>query len=497
MSCLVQRGLQSRSMPGRHSSSDSLASRIAQLPAEKRRKILGSLSKEEARALQFEWGFWARPNQLLPAAGDWTTWLICSGRGWGKTRCGAEAVRALAEQRVRRITIVGRTAQAARDEMVEGESGIMAVSPPWFRPQYEPSKRRLTWPNGVVGTIRSADEPDTLRGPQHEVLWADELAAWKYDDAWDQAMFGLRLGKQPRAIVTTTPRPTKLIKALIVAASTVLSTGTTYDNRANLSKTFYDSVIGRYEGTRLGRQELLAEILDDAPGALWKRYLLDQHRVRKVPRLVRVAVGVDPAVSATEESAETGIVAAGLGEDGHGYVLEDASLEMASPGQWGAQVVSIFNIRQADKVIAEVNNGGDLVESNIKSAEGGKHVPVEKVHASRGKQVRADPVAALYERGMVHHLGSLPKLEDQMCSWDPTDPKAKSPDRVDALVANGLVGRPSGTRSSPRSGTERATLGLGPRLPSPLGSGWKYPRHRPSRAQQSLGQSRAETLSGL
>lgn len=381
----------------------------------------------------YTWRLWARPEQTAPAT-TWDNWLILAGRFWGKTRTGAEWVHEQA-QKVGRIALIARTAADIRDVMVEGESGIIATAHPARRPNYEPSKRRLTWPNGCIATTFSAEEPDQLRGPQFEKAWCDETAAWKYaDETWNQLQMVLRLGKHPQAVITTTPRPTPLIKRIVGDAGTVLTRGSTFDNRANMSKSFYERLIRNFEGTRLGRQELYAEILSDNPGALWKRDRIDDLRVRVHPPLRRVVVAVDPAVSSNATSAETGIVVVGLGSDGHGYVLEDASMS-ESPAKWGAQVVTVYSKQKADRVVGEVNNGGDLVEANIISAARDAKVQVayKAVRASRGKLTRAEPVAALYEQGRVHHVGAFPKLEDQLCDWDPTA-NQPSPDRLDALV---------------------------------------------------------------
>lgn len=416
-----------------HSSNDSLALSLAKLPEPQRRAILDQLSPAEAEAIRWEWGFWARPGQRRPP-GDWNIWLILAGRGYGKTRVGAQAILEAVELgHAKRIALVAETAADARDVMVEGESGIMACAPPWNRPSYQPSKRRLKWPNGAIATTYSAEEPDQLRGPQHDFAWGDEIAKWRYADAWDQLQMGLRLGLNPRTVATTTPRPTPLIKELFKDPGTVVTRGSTYENRANLSPKFIARVLAKYEGTRLGRQELEAEILDDAPGALWKRGRIEELRVmpKDVPRLTRIVVAVDPAVTANEDSDETGIVCAGLGVDGHAYIIEDGSLSKATPNQWAQQVVALYKRHKADRVVAEVNNGGDLVETNIRTAD--KHIAFTKVHASRGKAVRAEPVAALYEQGKVHHIGMFATLEDQMTSWDPVY-SAKSPDRMDALV---------------------------------------------------------------
>lgn len=321
--------------------------------------------------------------------------------------------------------------------MVDGESGILAVCPKAERPTWQPSKARLEWPNGARSLIFTADEPDRLRGKQHSDLWADEIAAWRYPDSWDQAQMGLRLGADPRACVTTTPRPTALVKALISSPTTIVTRGSTYENRANLAPAFFSEILARYEGTRLGRQELLAEILEDTPGALWTQAAIDSARVHRAPDLRRVVVAVDPAVTSSEDSDETGIVVAGVGpckckgaEETHAFVLEDLSGRY-TPDAWAQAAVKAYRRHKGDRIVPEVNNGGDLVVAAIRGVD--QTVPVRPVRASRGKAVRAEPVAALYERGLVHHLGTLPGLEDQMTSWDPAG-TGRSPDRVDALV---------------------------------------------------------------
>lgn len=357
------------------------------------------------------------------------------GRGAGKTRSGAEWVTKMAREYPGcRIAVVARTAADARDVMVEGESGILAVAPPWFEPEYLPSKRRIVWPNGSMATLYSGEEPDQLRGPQHHFALCDELASWSRPEAFDMLMFGLRLGQHPRVAITTTPRPTPLIKELLKDPTCVVVRGSTYENRANLAPTFFSQIVRKYEGTRLGRQELYAEILDDNPGALWSRDLLEATRVTGTPdlfrSLVRVVVGVDPEASSAEEAAETGIIVAGLGADGHGYVLDDMTIR-GSPYEWGRQVVSAYEKHQGDRVVPEINNGGEMVEYVIHSID--PSVAVRTVRASRSKQARAEPVAALYEQHRVHHVGVYAELEDQMVEWVPGTGQA-SPDRIDALV---------------------------------------------------------------
>lgn len=392
------------------------------------RQYWASLTPAEKVQRSWHWPFWARDAQL-PPDGDWRTWLILAGRGFGKTRSGAEWTRAQIEAGAcGRMALIGPTAADVRDVMVEGESGLLAIAPPWNRPTYEPSKRRLTWPNGAIATTYSADEPERLRGPQHDGGWCDEIGAWRYPEAWDMFQLGLRLGKNPRAVVTTTPKPTRLVRDLLSAPTTVKTGGATYDNAANLAPAFLDQIVRRFEGTRIGRQELYAELLTDTPGALWKRDAIEAGRVSRLPDLSRIVVAIDPAVTSGEGSDETGVIAAGLGADGHGYILDDRSMR-ATPDRWAREAVAAYHSRGADRIIAETNNGGDLVALTIRTVD--PTVAYKAVHASRGKTARAEPVAALYEQGRVHHCGTFPDLEDQLCTWTQGD---ASPDRLDALV---------------------------------------------------------------
>jgi phage terminase large subunit-like protein len=395
-----------------------------------------ALFHQLADALDSDWSLRARPNQL-PPPGLWTIWLLLAGRGFGKTRAGAEFVRTEVEAgRSRRVALVTSTAADGRDVVVEGESGLLAISSPWCRPNYEPSKRRLTWPNGAVATLYSAEEADRLRGPQHDLAWADELAAWADPDAWDMLMFGLRLGKHPRAVVTTTPRPIKIVRDLLAreGQDVVVSRGTSYENRDNLAPAFFAEIVRRYEGTRIGRQELNAELLDDVPGALWQRDWLDATRVEAAPDLRRIVVAIDPATTSGEESDETGIIVAGVCEEGHGYVLADLSGRYA-PHEWAAKAIGAYHQWKADCIVAEVNQGGDMVEAVLRQVD--PNVAFRSVHASRGKVTRAEPAAALYEQKRVHHVGLFPTLEDQMCAFTNDFDRKRagySPDRVDGLV---------------------------------------------------------------
>ena len=428
----------------------SLLEQLADLPKAEADALIRALAPDAAAAFEYHWRYRARPEQL-PPEGSWRVWLLMAGRGFGKTRCGAEWVRAEVKAGRRRIALVAPTAADARDVMVEGESGILAISPDHERPLYEPSKRRLTWPNGAIATTYSADEPERLRGPQHDAAWCDELGSWRFPEAWDMLMFGLRLGIDPRVMVTTTPRPTRLIRSLVDDPKTAITWGTTYANRANLAGAFLDQIVKKYEGTRLGRQELNAELLDDVPGALWNRGLIEAARPPMgfvLPDLVRVVVAIDPAASSGEDADETGIIVAGKDKLSRGYVLADLSGHY-TPTEWARIVVSAYRAHGADRVVAEINNGGEMVEATLRVVD--DNVAYTGVHATRGKVVRAEPVAALYEQGRIRHMGAFTQLEDQMCEFtpdldrskpkrDPTDPSSlgkggrTSPDRADALV---------------------------------------------------------------
>jgi phage terminase large subunit-like protein len=362
---------------------------------------------------------------------------VLGGRGAGKTRAGAEWVKALAlgihEPVIRtckRIAIVAPTYDEARLVMIEGVSGLLAVHYDDERPVYQPSLRTLTWKNGSVAQVFSAEEPDSLRGPQFDAAWCDELAKWRHaGEAWMNLQMALRMGDVPQAIITTTPRPTKLIRELINDAATVVTRSRTLDNFRNLSPVFLTDVVKRYGGTNLGRQELDGELIADDPDALWKRDLIERARVKAVPEIKRIVVAVDPPATSTAKSNACGIVCAGLGVDGHCYVLDDASVKRMRPLQWADRVVKLFHRRGADRIVAEVNQGGEMVRELLQQVDA--KVPIKTVHASRGKQARAEPVAALYEQGRVRHVGVFAELEDEMCS---AIGEGASPDRLDALV---------------------------------------------------------------
>jgi phage terminase large subunit-like protein len=377
----------------------------------------------------------ARRNQRLPGNdSEYDTLMALAGRGFGKTRTGSEWAWRMARD-LERGGLVGPTAADTRDIMVEGESGILACAPPTFRPVYEPSKRKLTYPNGAIQMLYSADEPDRLRGPQHHYVWGDELAAWRrLQYAWDMLQMGLRLGDHPQALVTTTPRPLPLIKALLKDPLCYVVRGSTYDNLSNLAPTFRRAVVARYEGTTLGRQELDAEILDDLPGALLSRAVIDASRVEVCPDLLLRVVAMDPA--GTGRRDETGLVAGGQGADGHGYLTHDAS-GAYTPRQAATRAWDLFEETRSDVLVYEDNFGKGWVHEVLTKEwrERGGHgsAPLAEVHASAGKQLRAQPVVLKYEQGKVHHVGVFGELEDQFTTWIP-DEDPKSPDRVDAAV---------------------------------------------------------------
>lgn len=400
-----------------------------------------------AKNLKYNWDLWARPTQKLPSLDlPWQVWMILSGRGWGKTRTGAEAIKKLMiENPGCRIGIIGMTAGAVRDTCYEGESGLLAVIPNELYTQnggrYNKSLGQLTLSNGSRAFGFSGADPEKLRGFQSHFLWMDELCAFSYaQEAWDMAMFGLRLGKSPRVIITTTPKPSPLIVELVRRGqeepnNVILTTGSTFDNKANLPDSQLEELRKRYEGTTMGRQELYAELILDDPGALWKRATIEDLRVSvhefDLTNMARLIIAIDPSMSAvTERESETGMIVAGLGKNGHAYIIEDCSMLRPSPDTWGNLAISKYHEYAADRIVAEVNQGYDLV-TNLLGTKDDK-VPVKKVYATRGgKFLRAEPVAALYEQRRVHHVGLHPKLEDQMTQWIPGKP---SPDRLDAMV---------------------------------------------------------------
>lgn len=419
--------------------SQSRAEKFAKLPRAQQERMLARMTAEEVEALQWDWSFWGRPEQL-PPAGDWRNWLILAGRGFGKTRTGAEWIRMLVNSgKYGRLAGIAPTSSDIRDVMVEGESGILAVCPDHERPTWQPSKNRLEFPNGAIMLCYPATEPDRLRGPQFHAAWCDELAAWEHLEdpynAWVQLGLGLRLGKSPRVTITTTPRPLKIVRRIAADPTTVITTGSTYDNKANLADEFISTIEEQFKGTRVGRQEIFAEILDDVPGALWPRDLIERQRWKsdygRPPAMKRVVVAIDPAVNSDEDADETGIVVVGTDWSGQGFVLADVSTH-GSSDTWGRAAIRAYTDFQADRIVGEVNNGGDLIEKVIKTKD--PNAPFKSVRASRGKMKRAEPVSALYEQGRIWHLGMFPELEDQMSRFTPDEEFESSPDRADALV---------------------------------------------------------------
>ena len=400
--------------------------------------FIASLAAGEASRLLHAWPLWARESQL-PPSGDWRVWLLMAGRGFGKTRAGAEWVRGLAESGVgRSVALVGDTAEDVRQVMVEGPSGLLAVTPSGCRPVWHRSLRRLDWPSGMVARCYSAADPEQLRGPEFDHAWTDEIGKWPYEAAWDNLMLALRAGARPRCLATTTPRPRRWLRDLAAAPDTVLVRGASAENEANLAPGFITAMTARYGHGALSRQELLGEMMDESPGALWSRKAIETCRAAPPPRtaLRRVFVGVDPAIGGP---GETGIIVAGRDESGLIWILEDASAALA-PAAWAARVHRAVRRWRAEAVIAEVNQGGALVQSLL--AQAGTPLPVRGVRAMRGKSQRAEPVAAAYERGEVRHAAEFPVLEDQMCGCVPGQRQLPSPDRLDALVwaVNALLG---------------------------------------------------------
>ena len=407
--------------------------------------LLLQLGPAKAEELMYTWAFWARPQQIAPD-GNWNTWFINAGRGFGKTRAGVEWVRSKVKQGHKRIAAIAATNSDIERVMVNGESGFLArcwkgdktnKGVPLGQPQWSPTKRLLTWENGAYVQFFSAEEPERLRGPQFEAAWCDELAAWNRDrDTWDMLQFCLRLGKHPQVCVTTTPKPTKLVRDILKNPKTTVTYGSTFDNSANLASTYLEAVKSQYEGTRLGRQELYAEILDEASGALWNRGLLSTCEIEVddplefSQTLARVVVSVDPAVSSNSESDMTGIIVAGQDVNGICYILKDAT-DRFTPEGWAARAIELYHEYGADRIVAERNQGGEMVRYTFKTVD--ETIPIKLVHASRGKFARAEPVSALYERGRVKHVKGLDALEDQMVQWEPLG-SIGSPDRLDAMV---------------------------------------------------------------
>jgi len=419
----------------------SFAQQLARIPEERLGEIFAGLSSSQVASMRRHWPFWTRGNQKQPL-GAWRIWLILAGRGYGKTRAGAEWVRAFAGRfGDTHIALVGATMAEARAVMVEGESGLLAITRGEERPTWEPSLHRLRWPNGAVASLYSAADPESLRGPAHHLAWADEIAKWDVKkrgggSAWDNLILGLRRGDYPRAMATTTPRPTPLLRRMLADPAVIVTRGTTRDNLPNLGRGFVAEVEKAYGGTRLGRQEIGGELIEDIEGSLWPRALLAACRVAATmgaSDLTRIVIGVDPPASSGGDAC--GIIVAGLGTDGRGYVIDDASVEGMRPEGWARAVAAAAARWDADRVVAEANQGGDMVRSVLEAVE--TRLPLRLVHARRGKIARAEPVAALYEKDRVRHAGRFAALEDEMAGMVIGGGYAgpgRSPDRADALV---------------------------------------------------------------
>lgn len=417
----------------------SIAERLALLPNVERQKLLDELAptNEEKEVLLHSYKFLARPKQLLPLSMDYTNYIILAGRGFGKTWTGSQFIINLAMQSPVVLGVSNSTARDTRDINVEsGVSSILKQCPPYFQGSYNPSKNLITFPNGSIVHTFSGEKPDSLRGFQFNYFWLDEFAKYKYpQEFYDQLMLCMRLpNTDPKILITTTPRPIKALTSLINSPTNYVVRGSTYENKSNLSKIFIQEVERRYKGTRLGKQELNAEILTDTPGALWSYELLDTTRTTlDYTKLVKIIISVDPAVSTTNSSNQTGIIVAGIDEHNTGFVIDDHS-GVYTPTEWATKVFELYDMYKANLVVGEVNNGGDLVESNIQTYAKllkRPHLPFKKVYATRGKYLRAEPVSTLYTSGNIKHIGVFPELEDQMCTWVPGE---TSPDRLDAMV---------------------------------------------------------------
>lgn len=403
--------------------------------------LLPELPPELVTTLGEAWGLFGRGDQQPGEPPQKPVWLVLGGRGAGKTRTGAEWVKGMAlglppyaDRAIDRIALVGETQGQVRDVMIEGVSGLLTIHSKWERPDWSPSRRQLRWSNGVIAQTFSAEDPEALRGPQFGAAWSDELAKWpNLQECWDMLQFGLRLGDRPRQIVTTTPRPVPLIKRLLADPDVAISRAATSANRLNLAADFIRSVTQTYGGTRLGRQELDGELVEESADALWTRAMIEGCRELVAPALVRIVVAVDPPASSSLRADSCGLIVAGVDADGIGHVLEDGTISGARPHEWAAKAVALYRRFEADALVVEVNQGGEMAESVIREVDPG--VPVTAVRATRGKYLRAEPVAALYAQGRVRHAGAFPALEDEMCDFGPGGlSSGRSPDRLDALV---------------------------------------------------------------
>ncbi len=407
------------------------------MPKIQRQKFLNSLDHEQIKFLKTYWPFWAR-NDQMPPKNEWFIWLILGGRGAGKTRAGAEWIRAnvegktpLQKGRCQNIALIGETILAVREVMIEGPSGLKAIAPKETRPEYIANRQLLIWPNGAKAHVFSAERPDNLRGPQFDIAWCDEIAKWRHaQECWDMLQFGLRLGEKPQQVVTTTPKPTTLIKKLMNDQGCTISKASSHANKAHLAPGFVEELLKRYEGTLLGKQEINAELIENVPGALWNLDIISRNRLQKAPELTRIVVAIDPPMGSGAQADACGICVAGIDDKGQAYILEDASVQGLTPAKWAEKAANTYHKYQADRLVAEINQGGELVKEVI--LRNHPNIAYTPVRASRGKILRAEPVAALYERNLIHHVGIHEKLEQQLCNYDGCG--QKSPDRLDALV---------------------------------------------------------------
>ena len=411
---------------------------LADLSDDQRNSVIELLGDRETVEASTDWFLQSRREQI-PPQWNWFIWVVMAGRGWGKNFAGSNwLVNKHVSGEAKNSAIIASTSADLRRFCVDGPSGIRSLAPSWFKPDYKPATSKVIWPNGTITSLFTSEIPDRLRGPNIDFAWCDELAAWRYlDETWEMLQLCLRYGLSSPCLVTTTPRPRKVLKGLMSRVRSTenprgdvaITSGSTYDNAANLPSRFVNEIIAQYKGTRLERQEIFGELLNEFEGALWSYNLLDECRVTEHPILKRIGVGVDPAISSNEGSDLTGIVVGGV-TDGQGYVIGEHSLR-ASPETWARKVVTVYKQSKADFVVAEKNQGGEMVEATIKAVDSG--VNVRLVHASRGKITRAEPIAAFYEQHKIHHVGTFPELEDEMCLFLPGETK-KSPDRTDALV---------------------------------------------------------------
>ena len=409
---------------------------MVSLPEDQRDSFVAKLTPSQAAEILYDWTIWARPNQLpAPAFLDdlITIWFCMCGRGWGKTSVGAQATVEAYRRGYGNMALIGRTPADVRDVMIEGPSGILLNTHPQDRPKYEPTKRLLTFPNGAKARTFSGANPEQLRGPQHDFVWGDELAAWDYPSlTWDNMMLGLRMGR-PKAVITSTPKPIQVVRDILAREDVLLTRGSTYDNIENLPVAFAEFILSKYENTTTGQQEILGLLLEEAEGALWKRALITANRIDDLPNnILRRVVAIDIATTSNEDSDETGIVGAAVDDrtPPHGYIIADASGRY-SPEQWASRGINLMRSIGGDRLIGETNQGGDLIATTLRIVD--PNVSYKGVHASQGKNARAEPIVALYEQGRIHHVGAFAELEDQLCTWEPMSGD-KSPDRLDALV---------------------------------------------------------------